>query len=109
MEREVERGVAIDQMDKKINIASKTHRRGILLVSNEMTSILSFGWKSEPNQTTLSATPCVYAGVSGCSKSDVGTAILVGGEWSMVICDCVCVCDEREGQCCKNETARCDG
>lgn len=64
-----------------------------------MTSILSFGWKSEPNQTTLSTTPCVYTGVSGCSKSDVGTAMLDGGEWNMVICDCVC--DERERQCCK--------
>jgi ABC-type uncharacterized transport system ATPase subunit len=35
--------VAVDQMVKKINIASKNHGRGILLVSNEMPSILSFG------------------------------------------------------------------
>jgi hypothetical protein len=101
-------GIAVAQMVKKINIASKNHGRGILLVSNEMTSISTFGWESGPNRTTLIATPCVHTGVGGWV---VAVKVMLGQlYWSgwveygyvwlrlcLCVCVCVCVCvRERE-------------
>ena len=62
-----------------------------------MTSILSFGWKSKPNKTTLSATPCVRVCVRVCVWRVGGYRVtvkvmlgqlyrsVVGGDW--FICD----------------------